>query len=222
MAWLHQPLVHLIPSCSDSSVESPLRANSGGIHHLCLRESIPVVRCPPEDLTEDMESVWILRCWNDRLWYEIMVSAKAASLGHWPRVRLTLDPLEKTDVSQLNAYISIWKSEIYAQERWSLHCKFPAAEAFVWFSQQVAVMVAGTVQASAIHFPWQPSRTWRMDLWKWASTCSYLYARKTSKEKDCRAYILTFNVSEHQTLVTSESGPGDQFELLPIDDWTHF
>lgn len=26
------------------------------------------------------------------------------------------------------------------------------------------------------------------------------------------------NVSEHQTLVTSESGPGDQFELLPIDD----
>ena len=74
------------------------------------------------------------------------------------------------------------------------------------------------MQASAIHFPWQPSRTWRMDLWKWASTCSYLYARKTSKEKDCRAYILTFNVSEHQTLVTSESGPGDQFELLPIDD----
>ena len=52
-----------------------------------------------------MESARILRCWENRLRYEIIVSGKAASLGHPLPVMLILETLENIKVSHFMVYL---------------------------------------------------------------------------------------------------------------------
>lgn len=78
----------------------PFRPNLWG------RVEVPVVRTLPESSLENVEPIAIIRNWEGKLRYEIMVSGKSFAMGSRVPIAFKLTPLDKVAVQRIRIFIT--------------------------------------------------------------------------------------------------------------------